>query len=495
MNKIQNYIHGNQVGNSHDELPVYDPSTGEAISKVILSNEQDFNEAIESSKKSQLEWANTTPLRRSRIISKYKNLIENNIDDLAKLISKEHGKTLEDAKGSVTRGMEVVEFACGIPHLLKGEFSQDVGPSIDSWNIRQPLGICAGITPFNFPAMVPMWMYPIAIACGNSFILKPSEKDPSCSIKLAELFSEAGLPDGIFNVLQGDKKIVDLIIKSPEISAISFVGSTPIAKYIYEQSSKNLKRVQALGGAKNHLVVMPDSNLEVAVDGIIGAAYGSAGERCMAVSVAVAVGDIADNLIDKIHSRAQSLKVAPWTDPESEMGPVISKEHKDKIENYIETGIKEGAKIILDGRNFNIQGYEKGYFLGPTLFDNVSKDMQIYKDEIFGPVLSVIRAKNYEEAIELVNSHQFGNGTSLYTSDGEIARNFTTKVKIGMVGINVPIPVPMAFHSFGGWKQSLFGDHSMHGKEGVNFYTKLKTITSRWPKSIKNGPEFSIPTH
>ena len=495
MNKIQNYIHGNLVGNSDNELPVFDPSTGEAISNVVLSNEKDFNEAIESSKKSQLEWANTTPLRRSRIISKYKSLIENNIDDLAKLISKEHGKTLEDAKGSVTRGMEVVEFACGIPHLLKGEFSQDVGPDIDSWNIRQPLGICAGITPFNFPAMVPMWMYPIAIACGNSFILKPSEKDPSCSIKLAELFSEAGLPDGVFNVLQGDKKIVDLILKSPEISAISFVGSTPIAKYIYEQSAKNLKRVQALGGAKNHLVVMPDSNLDVAVDGIIGAAYGSAGERCMAVSVAVAVGNIADNLVDKLYSKAQNLKVAPWTDSDSEMGPVISKEHKEKIENYIDIGIKEGAKIILDGRNFNIQGYEKGFFLGPTLFDNVTKDMKIYKDEIFGPVLSVIRAKDYEEAIDIINDHQFGNGTSLYTSDGEIARNFTTKVKIGMVGINVPIPVPMAFHSFGGWKQSLFGDHAMHGKEGVNFYTKLKTITSRWPKSIKSGPEFKIPVN
>jgi len=495
MKKIKNYIHGKLVFNSTREQSVFDPSTGEEISKVVLSDKSDFDEVIKSSKKSQIEWANFTPLKRSRIISKYKTLIENNLQELAELVSKEHGKTLDDAKGSITRGLEVVEFACGIPHLLKGEFSQNVGTNIDSFSIRHPLGICAGITPFNFPAMVPMWMYPLSIACGNSFILKPSEKDPSCAIKLAELFTDAGLPDGVFNVINGDKEIVNLILQSRDISSVSFVGSTPVAKYIYETSAKNLKRVQALGGAKNHLVVMPDANINQAVDGIIGAAYGSAGERCMAVSVAVAVGDIADLLVEKIEFNSQKLKIAPWTDQDSDMGPVISKEHKEKIENYISKGVEEGAKLVSDGRNYKIQGYENGYFVGPTLFDNVTKDMTIYKEEIFGPVLSVVRAKTYEEALSLVNDHPFGNGASVYTSDGEVARNFTTNSKIGMVGVNVPIPVPMAFHSFGGWKQSLFGDHSMHGMEGIHFYTKLKTVTNRWPKSIKEGPEFIMPTN
>ena len=495
MKKIQNFIDGSIQSLSNNDIPVYDPSTGEEIAKVVLSNQKDFQKTVQSSIKSQFEWSKVTPLKRSRILSNYKNIIEKNLNQLAKIISKEHGKTLEDAKGSVTRGLEVVEFACGIPHLLKGEFSQNVGANIDSWSVRQPLGVCAGITPFNFPAMVPMWMFPLSIACGNSFILKPSEKDPSCSLKLAEFFSEAGLPDGVFNVIQGDKTIVDLILQSPDISSVSFVGSTPVAKYIYEQSAKNLKRVQALGGAKNHLVVMPDANIEQAVDGIMGAAYGSAGERCMAVSVAVAVGNIADDLVEKIYLKSQKLKIAPWTDLDSDMGPVISKEHKEKIENYISKGIKEGAKLISDGRNYKIQGYENGYFLGPTLFDKVTKDMTIYKEEIFGPVLCVVRTKNYEDALNLVNNHSFGNGTSIYTSDGETARHFSTNCKIGMVGTNVPIPVPMAFHSFGGWKQSLYGDHAMHGVEGVRFYTKLKTVTSRWPKSIKSGPEFILPTN
>ena len=495
MNKIKNYINGSISSVSEEQIGVFDPSKGEEIKKVVLSNEEDFKNTIISSKKSFYEWSSYTPLKRSRILSNYKNIIEKNIDLLASIVSEEHGKTIDDAKGSVTRGLEVIEFACGIPHLLKGEFSQNVGTNIDSWSVRQPLGICAGITPFNFPAMVPMWMYPISIACGNSFILKPSEKNPSCAIKLAELFSEAGLPDGVFNVINGDKKVVDLILSSPDISSVSFVGSTPVAKYIYETSSKNFKRVQALGGAKNHLVVMPDANTDQAVDGIIGAAFGSAGERCMAISVAVAVGDIADELIDKVKDRAETLKVAPWTDPTSEMGPVISYDHLKKIENYIEHGVNEGAKLILDGRGCKIQGYENGYFIGPTIFDQVNQNMKIYKEEIFGPVLSVVRAKNYEEALNLVNKHQFGNGTSIYTSDGEISRHFTTNCQIGMVGVNVPIPVPMAFHSFGGWKDSLFGDHSMHGMEGVNFYTKLKTVTSRWPNSIKSGPEFVIPTN
>ena len=495
MRKITNYINGKSSLISQNEQSVIDPSTGEEIAKVGLSNNEDFNQAIISAKKSQLEWSNTTPLKRSRIISNYKTLIEKNTQELAEIISKEHGKTIDDAKGSVTRGLEVVEFACGIPHLLKGEFSQNVGTNIDAWSVRQPLGVCAGITPFNFPAMVPMGIFPISIACGNAFILKPSEKNPSCSVKLAELFTEAGLPDGIFNVIQGNKEVVDLILNSPEIASVSFVGSTPVAKYIYEESSKNLKRVQALGGAKNHLVVMPDANIDQAVDGIIGAAYGSAGERCMAVSVAVAVGDVADELVNKIQIESQKLKVAPWTDTESDMGPVISREHKEKIENYISKGVEEGADLILDGRGYKIQGYENGFFMGPTLFDNVNKSMTIYKEEIFGPVLSVIRANDYEEALALVNDHPFGNGTSLYTSDGEVSRHFTTNAQIGMVGINVPIPVPMAFHSFGGWKQSLFGDHAMHGMEGIHFYTKLKTVTSRWSGSIKKGPEFIMPTN
>ncbi len=496
MKQIKNFINGKITkGNSNKYLPIDDPSTGEIISEVILSDKTDFNNVIESSVKAFDGWSQVTPLKRSRILSKYKEYIEKDLDNLAKLVSMEHGKTLDDAKGSVTRGLEVVEFACGIPHLLKGEFSQNVGTEIDSWSIRQPLGVTVGITPFNFPAMVPMWMYPISIACGNSFVLKPSEKNPSCSLRLAELFSEAGLPNGVFNILNGDKNTVNMLLEDERIQSISFVGSTPVARYIYEKSAKMAKRVQALGGAKNHLVVMPDANLDQAVDGIMGAAYGSAGERCMAVSVAVAVGDIGDKLVENISSKAENLIVAPWTDNSSQMGPVISKDHKEKIENYISSGVDEGGTLVLDGRNFNIQGYENGYFIGPTLFDNVSADMKIYKEEIFGPVLSVIRAKNYDEALSLVNNHAFGNGTSIYTSDGEVSRHFTTNCKIGMVGVNVPIPVPMAFHSFGGWKQSLFGDHSMHGIEGVRFYTKLKTVTSRWPQSIQKGPEFKMPTN
>ncbi len=496
MYQIKNYINGNYSNiNCKSEIEINNPSTGEVIGSVVNSDSQVLDKTIEISKNAQIEWSNVTPLKRSRILSKYKELIEKNLDDLAKIISTEHGKTLDDALGSLTRGLEIVEFSCGIPHLLKGEFSLNVGTNIDSWSFRQPLGICAGITPFNFPAMVPMWMYPISIACGNSFILKPSEKNPSCSVKLAELFTEAGLPDGVFNIVHGDKKIVDLILENKNISSISFVGSTPVAKYIYEKSAKYEKKVQALGGAKNHLLVMPDANLDQAVDGIIGAAFGSAGERCMAVSAAVAIGDIADELVEKINIKSQNLKVAPWTDSDSQMGPVISKEHKEKIISYIDSGIKEGANLILDGRNTNIQGYENGYFIGPSIFDNVKSNMKIYKEEIFGPVLSIVRAKNYQEAIELVNNHKFGNGTSIYTSDGEIARHFTSNIKIGMVGVNVPIPVPMAFHSFGGWKSSLFGGSAMHGMEGVNFYTKLKTVTSRWPKSIQSGPEFKMPTN
>jgi len=493
MKKINNFVNGKLSSKSAEYLPVVDPSSGKQVSEVVMSNKDDFDTALKSSQDAYAIWSEITPLKRSRIISKFQNLIEKDIENLAKLVSIEHGKTLDDAKGSVIRGLEVVEFAKGIPHLLKGEFSQNVGTNIDSWSIRQPLGVTAGITPFNFPAMVPMWMFPISIACGNSFILKPSEKDPSCSIRLAELFSEAGLPDGVFNVLHGDKRIVDMLINDINVSSISFVGSTPVAKYIYETSAKVGKRVQALGGAKNHLLVMPDANLDQVIDGIIGAAYGSAGERCMAISVVVAIGDIGDILVEQIIDKAKRLKIGPWTNKESDMGPVITYEHKEKIKNYIEIGIKEGASLALDGRGLKVPNYESGFFIGPSLFDNVKKDMTIYKDEIFGPVLSVLRVKSYEEALNLVNNHQFGNGATIYTSDGEISRHFTTNCSIGMVGVNVPIPVPMAFHSFGGWKQSLFGDYSMHGTEGVRFYTKLKTVTSRWPKSIKSGPEFSIP--
>ncbi len=496
MYKITNFNGGKTVkANTDNCLPVFDPSIGEQIGEVVNTDKKEFDSIVKSSVVSQREWALFTPLKRSRILSKYKSILEKNVDALAKIISTEHGKTIEDAKGSLTRGIEVVEFSCGIPHLLKGEFSNNVGTNIDSWTLKQPLGVCAGITPFNFPAMVPMWMFPVAIACGNSFILKPSEKNPSCAIKLAEFFSEAGLPDNVFNVVNGNKQVVDYILDDQHISSVSFVGSTDVAKYIYRRSAENGKRVQALGGAKNHLVVMPDANIEQAVDGIIGAAYGSAGERCMAISVAVAVGNVADELVNRIDDKAKKLNVLPWTNSESDMGPVISLEHKSKIEDYISQGIEEGANLVLDGRINSIQGYEKGYFLGPSIFDNVTTDMTIYNEEIFGPVLSIIRANNYEEAIEIVNNHRYGNGASIYTSNGEVARHFTTNTKIGMVGVNVPIPVPMAFHSFGGWKESLFGSNGMHGMEGINFYTKLKTITSRWPGSIKSGPEFQMPTN
>ena len=496
MKKIGNFINGKLIkGSSDNTIPVYNPTTGEIQSEVILSNNNDFDSAVESAKNAFVPWSNVTPLNRSRILSKYKNLLENNKEELAKLVCQEHGKTLDDAKGSVTRGIEVVEFACGIPQLLKGEFSQNVGANIDSWSIRQPLGVCAGITPFNFPAMVPLWMFLISIACGNTFILKPSEKNPSCSLRLAELFKEAGLLDGVFNVLNGDKEVVNYILKSKDISSVSFVGSTPVAKYIYEESGKQGKRVQSLGGAKNHLVIMPDANLEQTVDGIMGAAYGSAGERCMAVSVAVAVGDIADTLVNNIHEKTKQLKVLPWTDNDADMGPLISKEHLSKVSHYIDIGVKEGASLIADGRNYNLQGYEKGYFIGPSLFDHVDNSMTIYKEEIFGPVLSIVRVKTYDEAIQLVNNHPFGNGSSIYTQDGDVARHFTTNVKIGMVGVNIPIPVPMAFHSFGGWKNSFFGSHAMHGIEGVNFFTKLKTVTSRWPTSIRSGAEYKMPTN
>ena len=495
MNLINHFIGGKLTpGTSEIKGKVYDPSIGEQKSEVFLGNKSDIDESIKVAKKAFGNWSLKPPLQRARIMFKFKNLIEKNSEEITKIIVKEHGKVYEDAKGSLQRGLEVVEFACGIPQVLKGEFSENVGTNVDSWSIRQPLGVVAGITPFNFPAMVPMWMFPIAISCGNTFILKPSEKVPSCSIMLAQLLKDAGLPDGVFNVVNGSKEAVDAILENQDVKAISFVGSTPVAKYIYENAAKNEKRVQALGGAKNHLVVMPDCDMDSAVDGLMGAAYGSAGERCMAQSVAVAVGNIGDELVSRLSKKVETLKVGPGMDKNSEMGPLITKEHLEKVSGYVDLGVKEGAKLVVDGRNLKLQGYENGFFIGGCLFDNVKKDMRIYKEEIFGPVLSVVRVKNFDEATKLVNDHEFGNGVSIYTKDGDAGRTFTNKIQVGMVGINVPIPVPMAFHSFGGWKRSLFGDSAMHGVEGVRFYTKLKTITSRWPSGVRSNPEFVMPT-
>ena len=495
MNLIEHFIDGKIVSGSSDRKgKVFNPATGQQESEVRLASKSDLDLAVEKAKKAYEIWSTKPPLQRARIIFKFKEVIEKNFDELAKLIVSEHGKVFEDAKGSLTRGLEVVEFACGIPQMLKGDFTENVGTNIDSWSIRQPLGVCAGITPFNFPAMVPMWMFPMAIACGNTFILKPSEKDPSCPLRLAELFKEAGLPDGVFNVVNGDKEAVDAILENKDIPAVSFVGSTPIAKYIYENGAKNEKRVQALGGAKNHCVVMPDCDLDQAVNGLMGAAYGSAGERCMAQSVAVAVGNIGDELVSQISKKLETLKVGPGTDETSEMGPLVTKEHLEKVRGYVDLGVKEGAKLVVDGRDIKLQGYENGYYIGGCLFDQVTKNMRIYKEEIFGPVLSVVRVKDFDEAVQLINDHEFGNGTSVYTRDGDVGRTFASKIKIGLVGINIPIPVPVAYHSFGGWKRSLFGDQHMHGPEGVRFYTKLKTITSRWPSGVRSNPEFVMPT-
>ena len=495
MNLIEHFIDGKIVSGTSDRKgKVFNPAIGKQESEVRLGTKQDLDLAVQKAKKAFETWSNVTPIQRARIIFKYKEIIEKNSDLLAKMIVSEHGKVYEDAKGSLTRGLEVVEFACGIPQMLKGDFTENVGTNIDSWSVRQPLGVCAGITPFNFPAMVPMWMFPMAIACGNTFVLKPSEKDPSCPLKLAELFSEAGLPDGVLNIVNGDKEVVDAILEHKDISAVSFVGSTPIAKYIYENAAKNEKRVQALGGAKNHCVVMPDCDLDQAVNGLMGAAYGSAGERCMAQSVAVAVGNVGDKLVDELSKKVEALKIGPGMDKNSEMGPLVTKEHLERVRGYVDLGIKEGADLVVDGRDIKLQGYEDGYYIGGCLFDNVKKDMRIYKEEIFGPVLSVVRAKDFNEALNLINDHEFGNGTSIYTRDGDAGRTFANQIKVGMVGINIPIPVPVAFHSFGGWKRSLFGDQHMHGPEGVRFYTKLKTITSRWPSGVRSDPEFIMPT-
>jgi len=493
---IHHYINGKAMaGDSGRRGDIYNPAIGEVVRQVDFATEGEVDSAVLAAKAAFPEWAAMPPLRRARVMFRLKELLEKNIDSLAEAITEEHGKTAADSKGSIIRGIEVVEFACGIPHLLKGDYTEDVGSGVDSFNMRQPLGVVAGITPFNFPAMIPLWMSPMAMACGNTFILKPSEKDPSFAMRLAELYKEAGLPDGVFNVVHGDAVAVNAILKHPDIQAVSFVGATKTAEYIYHTGTAHNKRVQALGGAKNHMVIMPDADMEQATDAIMGAAYGSAGERCMAISVAVAVGDkVADDLIDRLMPRVQALKVGPGTDPETEMGPLVTKEHYDKVMGYIDAGVKEGATLALDGRELNLQGYENGYFMGGSIFDKVTPDMSIYKDEIFGPVLSVVRAPDYGAATKMVNEHEYGNGTAIFTRDGDAARHFASSINIGMVGVNVPIPVPMAFHSFGGWKRSLFGDHHMHGPEGVRFYTKMKTVTSRWPTGIRAGAEFTIPT-
>ena len=494
MNLIQHFVNGNlSKGDSNRRGKVFNPATGEQTSEVILGSKKDLDNAVLIAKKAFESWSLKPPLQRARVMFKFKELIEKNSDEITKMIVAEHGKVYEDAKGSLTRGLEVVEYACGIPQVLKGEFTENVGKNVDSWSIRQPLGVCAGITPFNFPAMVPMWMFPLSIACGNAFMLKPSEKVPQCSLKLAELMSEAGLPDNVLTVVNGDKNIVDLILQCEDISSVSFVGSTPVAKYIYTECSKTNKRVQALGGAKNHMLIMEDANLEDAVNGLIGAAFGSAGERCMATSVAMPVGNIQKPFMDLLKEKASKIKVGESLDPQSEMGPLITKAHKQKVLSYIEKGGEEGAKLELDGRGISLQGYENGNFVGPTIFNNVTDGMTIYKEEIFGPVLSVLNMNNFEEAMKLINKHQFGNGTSIYTSSGSLARNFMKNVQIGMVGINIPIPVPMSFYTFGGWKGSIFGGHGMHGEEGINFYTKRKTITSRWPDDVA-GASLNMPT-
>ncbi len=476
------------------KMPVYDPSLGEAVREVALADDALVDSVVQSSAAAFKSWSATPPLRRARVMFKFKALLEAHADELAEIISREHGKVFSDAHGEVTRGLEVVEFACGIPQLLKGEYSEQVGSGIDMYSIRQPLGVCVGITPFNFPAMVPMWMFPVALACGNTFILKPSERDPSASLLLADLLSQAGLPNGVFNVVQGDKTAVDALLRHPKVAAVSFVGSTPIARYVHETANQHGKRVQALGGAKNHMVVMPDADLEQATDALIGAAYGSAGERCMAIAVGVAVGSAADALVARLKEKVPAIKMAPGMTEGAEMGPLVTGAHLEKVRGYVDAGVAEGAELVVDGREVRVAGNENGFFLAGCLFDRVTPQMRIYKEEIFGPVLSIVRAESFDEAVRLVNEHEFGNGAAIFTRDGDAAREFAHQIQIGMVGVNVPIPVPMAFHSFGGWKASLFGDHHIHGPEGVRFYTRYKAVTQRWPTGIRSGAEFVMPT-
>ena len=491
---LTHFVNGKPLSGTSDRYgDVFNPAYGKLSARVPLASVAEVDAAVAAAQAAFPEWAETAPIKRARILFKFKDLLDQHHDELAEIITREHGKVFSDAKGEVMRGIEVVEFACGIPNLLKTDFTDQIGGGIDNWNLRQPLGVVAGITPFNFPMMVPCWMFPIALACGNTFVLKPSERDPSASLRLAELLREAGLPEGVFNVVHGDKLAVDALLAHPDVSALSFVGSTPIAEYIYTEGTRHGKRVQALGGAKNHLVVMPDADLDQAVDALIGAAYGSAGERCMAISVAVAVGHIADELVERLAPRVKALQIGSGMDGASEMGPLVTGAHRAKVQGYIEAGVAAGAKLVVDGRGHKVDGHEDGFFLGGTLFDDVKSDMTIYKEEIFGPVLAVVRVPDFASAVELINGHEFANGVSCYTSDGGVARAFSRQIKVGMVGINVPIPVPMAWHSFGGWKRSLFGDHHAYGEEGVRFYTRYKSIMQRWPDSIAKGAEFTMP--
>jgi malonate-semialdehyde dehydrogenase (acetylating)/methylmalonate-semialdehyde dehydrogenase len=496
--RIQHYINGRIVeSTSGRQQDVFNPATGEVSAQVVLGSEAEVNAAVAAAQAAAPAWADTAPLKRARVLSKFKELIEKHQDDLAAAITREHGKVFSDAKGEVTRGLEVVEFASAAPQLLKTQFTDNIGGNIDNWQLRQPLGVTAGITPFNFPFMVPMWMAPVALATGNTFILKPSERDPSPSLMVADLLKQAGLPDGVFNVVQGDKVAVDALLHHPDVKAVSFVGSTPIAEYIYTEGTRRKGayplRVQALGGAKNHLVVMPDANLGQAVDALIGAAYGSAGERCMAISVAVAVGSVADRLIEALIPRVKALKVKNGMEADAEMGPLVTAQHKAKVEGYIEDGVQAGAKLLVDGRGLKVPGHDKGFFIGGSLFDHVTPDMKIYQEEIFGPVLCVVRVPDFAAAVKLINAHEFGNGVALFTSDGNTAREFSRRIEVGMVGINVPIPVPMAWHSFGGWKRSLFGDTYAYGEEGIRFYTRYKSVMQRWSETIGKGAEFTMP--
>ena len=493
--EVGHYIDGRAVAStSGRRQPVWNPATGAVARQVALASVDEVSAAVASAKAAFPGWSDMPPIRRARIMNKFLGLLNQHRDKLAAMITAEHGKVFTDAQGEVTRGIDIVEFACGVPQLLKGDFTDQVSTGIDNWTLRQPLGVVAGITPFNFPCMVPMWMYPVAIACGNTFILKPSERDPSCSVLMAELFTQAGLPPGVFNVIQGDKVAVDALLTHPDVKALSFVGSTPIAQYIYETGAHHGKRVQALGGAKNHMVVMPDADIEQVVDALIGAAYGSAGERCMAISVAVLVGDVADRVMPKLAERVRTLKVKNGMELDAEMGPIVTKQALERIEGYIGIGVEEGATLVVDGRGHRVEGHDAGFFTGGTLFDHVTPEMRIYKEEIFGPVLGCVRVRDLKEAVDLVNGHEYGNGVACYTSDGNVAREFSRRIQVGMVGINVPIPVPMAWHGFGGWKRSLFGDMHAYGEEGVRFYTKQKSIMQRWPASIGKGAEFVMPT-
>ena len=495
--RIGHFIGGKVTSacNAERVAEVFDPATGEVSALVALADAATVDAAVASAAAVWPAWAATSPLRRARVMFRFRELLEANRLQLAQAITREHGKVLSDAQGEVTRGIEIVEFACGAPRLLAGEHSDNVGGGIDNWNLRQPLGVVAGITPFNFPVMVPMWMFPLALVAGNTFVLKPSERDPSPSLLLAELLREAGLPDGVFNVVQGDKEAVDALLTHPEVRAVSFVGSTPIARHVQQVAVAHAKRVQALGGAKNHLVAMPDADVDLVVDAVTGAAFGSAGERCMAISVLVAVGNAGERLVPKIVARAKALRVGPGIDSQSEMGPLVTAIHKARVEGYIERGAAEGAKLLVDGRGLKVSGHEQGFFTGATVFDGVQPGHAIYREEIFGPVLCIVHVPDLASAVALVNSHPLSNGAACFTADGATARAFSRSVQVGMVGINVPIPVPMAWHSFGGWKQSLFGDHHAYGDEALRFYTRYKSVMQRWPEGTGKGPEFSMPVN